>query len=461
MSSAQAKRTRPAGARQMERGTAVAASGRPDRRPTSPRVEPRTGQGATAKTTARSPARPRAALISSAPVAYHAVWVVTLILLVLGLCMVLSVSVATAFARANGDKFLYVKEQAVTAVIGLVLMFIVSRIDYRKWRRVSILMLGAVVFFLLLIHVPGVGHSAGGSASWIPIGPYNFQPSEFAKLAVVLAGAYLLSAKRARSGGFKALMWPFGMVAFGVCGLIVLEPDLGTALIIAGLAMGLLWLAGMRQWQWFSLAGVGIFVTGMLTLARVAALNRVLAFLDPFADPQAKGYQLVQSLLALGRGGWFGAGPGASIQKFSYLPKAHTDMIFAILGEEFGLLGVGFVVLLFGLFALAAWRLARKCSDPMGKLLIAGCCMLVTLEAVVNMGGVLGAMPLTGVPLPFISFGRNNLLVMFVAVGLILSVGRFASSAPGAALSEEYKNVTDIDRRRRDSGTRRPRPSHS
>lgn len=399
--------------------------------------------------------------MSAAPAAYHSIWILTLVLLVLGLCMVLSVSVATAFARANGDRFLYVKEQGVTAAIGLVLMLVVSRIDYRKWRQLSIVLLVGVVFSLSLIHIPGLGRTAGGASSWIPIGPYNFQPSEFAKLAIVMAGAYLLSAKRMRTGGFKAFMWPFGVVALGVCGLVAVEPDMGTALIIAGLAMGLLWLAGMKEWQWFSVVGGGIFVAGMLILARTAASNRFLAFLDPFADAQGKGFQLVQSLLALGRGGWFGAGPGASIQKFSYLPKAHTDMILAILGEEFGLIGVGFVVLLFALFAVTAWRLARKCVDPVGKLLIAGCCMLVTLEAVVNMGGVLGAMPLTGVPLPFISFGRNNLLVMLVAVGLILSVGRFASATQGAAQSEERKNVTDIDRRRGDGGPRHPRFGHS
>ena len=439
----------------------MASPGRPYRRPESSPAEPRSTSRTSSKNVAPRAARPAGRLISSAPVAFHSVWVVTLVLLVLGLCMVLSVSVATAFARANGDKFLYIKEQAVTAAIGLALMFVVSRIDYRKWRQISVLLLGVIVLSLLVMHVPGVSHRAGGSASWIPIGPYNFQPSEFAKLAIVLAGAYLLSAKRARTGGFKALMWPFGVVALGVCGLVALEPDLGTALIIAGLAMGLFWLAGMKPAHWLALAIGGAFAAGMLTLMRPAATNRVLAFLNPFADPQNKGFQLVQSLLALGRGGWLGAGPGASIQKFSYLPKAHTDMIFAILGEEFGLIGVGFVVLLFGLFAFAAWRLARRCADPMGKLLIAGCCMLVTLEAIVNMGGVLGAMPLTGVPLPFISFGRNNLLVMFVAVGLILSVGRFASATPEAALSEEYKNVADIDRRRRDGGARRSRFGHS
>jgi len=167
--------------------------------------------------------------MSAAPAAYHSIWIVTLVLLVLGLCMVLSVSVATAFARANGDRFLYVREQGVTAAIGLVLMLVVSRIDYRKWRQLSIVLLVGVVFSLLLIHIPGLGRTAGGAASWIPIGPYNFQPSEFAKLAIVMTGAYLLSAKRMGTGGFKAFMWPFGVVALGVCGLVAVEPHMGPA----------------------------------------------------------------------------------------------------------------------------------------------------------------------------------------------------------------------------------------
>ena len=327
--------TRSSSARRLEAGATAAAASQRYRQSATSRVEERPLPEAPKKPAIRRTVRPAGRLMSAAPAAYHSIWIVTLVVLVLGLCMVLSVSVATAFARANGDRFLYVKEQGVTAAIGLVLMLVVSRIDYRKWRQLSIVLLMGVVFSLLLIHIPGVGRTAGGAASWIPIGPYNFQPSEFAKLAIVMAGAYLLSAKRMRTGGFKAFMWPFGVVALGVCGLVAVEPDMGTALIIAGLAMGLLWLAGMKEWQWFSVAGGGIFVAGVLILARTAASNRFLAFLDPFADAQGKGFQLVQSLLALGRGGWFGAGPGASIQKFSYLPKAHTDMILAILGEEF------------------------------------------------------------------------------------------------------------------------------
>ncbi len=245
-------------------------------------------------------------------------------------------------------------------------------------------------------------------------------------------------------------MW----VASVICGLVLLEPDLGTAVIIAGLVLGLLYVAGMKTVHWLGIAGTSVGLALVLITTNVERKSRVLSFLDPGADPYGSGFQLSQSLVALGRGGWFGVGPGESVQKFNYLPKAHTDMVFAILGEEFGLLGAGVVILLFALLALAAWRLARQCCDPLGRYLLAGCGMLVTLQAVVNIGGVIGALPLTGVPLPFMSFGRNSLLVMLVAVGLILSVARWAPAAPAPTSAKGYENVTSIDRRRRD---RRPR----
>ena len=316
-----------------------------------------------------------------------------------------------------------------------------------------------VACVLVFMHVPGVSESEGGASSWIPLGPFTFQPSEFAKLAVVVAGAHLLSMRKSRKDDFKSFMLPFGVVGALMCLLVLVEPDLGTAIIIAGLLLGLLWIGGMRFRHWILLAGVGVAGAVAFTLSSSVRMARVLSFLDPAADPHGTSFQLTQSLVALGRGGWFGVGPGESVQKFSYLPKAHTDMIFAILGEEFGLVGAGLVILLFAVFAVACWRLARQCADPMGKYLIAGCGMLVTLQAVVNIGGVIGAMPLTGVPLPFISYGRNSLIVMLLAVGLILSVARSAPAHRVSRVPKRYENVTDIDRRRGDSRARRARPS--
>jgi cell division protein FtsW len=243
-----------------------------------------------------------------------------------------------------------------------------------------------------------------------------------------------------------------------MCILVFWEGDLGTAVIIAGLLMGMLWMGGMKGRQWLAVIAAGCAGAVGLTLLNAERfserLSRVLSFVDPSADPQGSSYQLTQSLVALGRGGWFGVGPGESVQKFQYLPKARSDMIFAILGEEFGLLGAGFIIILFGVFAVACWRLARRCHEPMGRLLIAGCGMLVVLQAAVNIGGVIGALPLTGVPLPFISYGRNSLLVMLIAVGLILAVCRQAAIATAPSPVERYENVTDIDRRRWDGRAR-------
>ena len=212
-------------------------------------------------------------------------------------------------------------------------------------------------------------------------------------------------------------MRPFGLIGLAVCGLVLLEPDLGTAVIIAGLVMGLLWIGGMKMTHWLWSA-VAAGAAGCLCSVHQRGTDEPRPLLPrPLRRPARHRLSADAVAGGLGRGGWFGVGPGESVQKFNYLPKAHTDMIFAILGEEFGLLGAGLVILLFAVFAVACWRLARRCADPMGRYLIAGCGMLVTLQAVVNIGGVIGALPLTGVPLPFISYGRNSLLVMLIAVG--------------------------------------------
>ena len=404
-----------------------------------------------------SPAVRGQKLKDSAPGSYHLVWIVSSILLAIGLCMMLSISM-TSVVNPGGERFGYVRDQGLTAAVGIVLMVMLSRTDYRRWLRGgSLAVLAVAVFALLVIHIPGVSESEGGAASWIPLGPVTFQPSEFAKLALVMAGAHLLTSRRRQCGDFRAMMMPFGLVGFLMCGLVLLEPDLGTAVIIAGLVLGLLYVGGMRLSHWLAVAGGSVGLALLLVTTNPERKSRVLAFLDPGADPYGASFQLSQSLVALGRGGWLGVGPGQSVQKFSYLPKAHTDMVFAILGEELGLLGAALVILLFGILAMATWRLARQCRDPLGRYLLAGCGMLITLQAVVNIGGVIGAMPLTGVPLPFMSFGRNSLLVMLFAIGLILSVSRWAPARQAPAPAKRYENVTSLDRRRRDRGARSAR----
>jgi cell division protein FtsW len=311
-----------------------------------------------------------------------------------------------------------------------------------------------VVLSLLVVHVPGVARVEGGARSYISVGPLTYQPSEFAKLAVVLLGAHILSSRRVADGKFWSYMVPFGGCAVLMCMLVVWERDLGTAIIMAGLMLGMLWMGGLKAKHFLLIGGVGLGAVAALVLSSAERLSRILAIFNPSSDPDGSSYQLNQSLVALGRGGWFGVGPGQSVQKYQYLPKARSDMIFAILGEEFGLVGAALVILLFVAFAIVCWRLARRCHEPLGRLLIAGCGMLVTLEAVVNIGGVIGALPLTGVPLPFISYGRNSLLVMLAAVGLILAVSRRAQDRAVPSQEERYENVTRIDRRRWDGRAR-------
>jgi cell division protein FtsW len=361
-------------------------------------------------------------------------------------------SVSTAVT--GSDKFFYLRNQGITAAMGVALLAVLARLDYARLRQWSVLFMGVVVFSLFLVHVPGVAHVEGGARSYISIGPFTYQPSEYAKLAVVLLGAHVLTSPRVADGRFRSYMVPFGACGALMCLLVVWERDLGTAIIIAGLMMGMLWMGGMKGKHILLIGGTGIGAAAGLILSSSVRTSRVLSLFNPSAHPNGSSYQLNQSLVALGRGGWFGVGAGQSVQKYQYLPKARSDMIFAILGEEFGLVGAGLVILLFVALAVVCWRLARRCNDPLGKLLIAGCGMLVTLEAVVNIGGVIGALPLTGVPLPFISYGRNSLLVMLAAVGLILAVCRRAPDVAAPSKEERYDNVTRIDRRRWDGRAR-------
>lgn len=379
--------------------------------------------------------------------AYHGLWISVILLLVIGLCMVLSVSVAEGVS--GRDKLIYFRPQGLTALAGLAALFALSRVDYRRLRGPSLLFAGGMVLLLLLVHFPPFGQSEGGALSWLRLGPVTMQPSEFAKLALILAGAHFLSLRRSRTEEFVSRVLPFTLLGLAMCALVLLEGDLGTALIMVGLLVGMLWIGGMRLAHWLFVTAITLVGALTMIFTSKERMSRIFAFLDPWDDPAGEGYQLVQSLVALGRGGWLGVGPGESIQKFQYLPKAHTDMIFSILGEEFGLLGTGIVIVLFLLIAFAAWRLARRCADPMGKYLIAGCGMLVALQAVVNIGGVIGAMPLTGVPLPFISYGRSSLLAMLAAVGLILAVARRARVGQSSSEVSRYGNVAGLDSRGR------------
>jgi cell division protein FtsW len=411
------------------------------------------------------------------PPAYHVLYVAAGALLVFGLFMVFSASTANGFFSGGSESLAYLKDQALTALVGVLAMLALSRIDYRWWRKaVPVMLLGALVL-LVAVHVPGIGHEANGAQRWIQLGTISIQPSEIAKLIMVPVAATLLSTKRALSRGFREQALPLLPVAAVVCALIVLEPDLGTALVVAAVVLGLMWVAEMRLSRWMGvLLGGGALAAGFI-LSTEYRRERLLSFLDSTGPLTGAKFQVSQALIALASGGLLGVGPGNSVQKFNYLPEAHTDMIFAIIGEEFGLLGVGVVLGLFALFAAAAWRLARRCADPFGRYLIAGFAILICSQAIVNIAGVMGFLPLTGIPLPFVSFGRNNLLVVLLGVGIILAVARHGPVTAAATRAEEGAaqdeggtsfrqtqepvNVTYLDRRRGHGGARGSRSRNS
>jgi cell division protein FtsW len=342
----------------------------------------------------------------------------------IGLVMVLSASSVSAFA-AYGSSFLFFKRQLLYAAMGSVALLGAARLPYRVWKRAWAPMLGVSVVLLALVLHPAAGTVVGGAARWIQVGPFSLQPSELAKFAVVGAVASILSANVERLE-VQPLRWmlPLFLIVGGVSLLVLLQPDLGTMTIIAATALLLLFLAGVR----IRLLAITLFLSAGAGMALVLGWGyrraRLLSFLHPWSDPRNTGYQIVQSLIALGSGHLFGVGLGASRQKWMYVPNAHTDFIFSILGEELGLLGELVVLALFGALLWAGIRIALRAPDAFGKLLAGGITAWLGLQAVVNLGAVTGIMPITGVPLPFVSFGGSSLVVSMGAVGVLLSVGR-------------------------------------
>jgi len=341
-----------------------------------------------------------------------------------GLVMVLSASSVSAFAK-YGSSFLFFKRQLLYSVIGSVALLAASRVRYQVWQRAWVPLLAASFVLLILVLHPSVGTVAGGAARWIQVGPVSFQPSELAKFAVVAACAAVLARNMKRLEAEPA-RWivPLVLIVGTVSLLILLQPDLGTMMVIAVAAFLLLFLAGVRLRLLLTTALFSGVVGFALIMGKGYRRTRFLSFLHPWSDPQHTGYQIVQSLIALGSGHLYGVGLGASRQKWTYVPNAHTDFIFAILGEELGLLGELIVLTLFGALVYAGIRIALRAPDAFGRLLAGGITAWLGIQALVNLGAVTGLLPITGVPLPFVSFGGSSLIVSLAAVGVLVSIGR-------------------------------------
>jgi cell division protein FtsW len=375
-------------------------------------------------------------------VEFHLLVLVTLGLVAFGLVMVYSASSGRAAVNAD-DPAYYLKRQAIYALIGLVALAVFSRLDFRKLRPVG----GTVVLAsaVLLVAVLVAGTSVNGARRWLPLGVVDFQPSELAKLGIALWLAALL-ARRAAPRTLAELARPIGLVVLAICALIVVEPDLGTSIAIVLMASALLVVSGTPLRVLAGAAGILAFLALAAIWAEPYRRERVFAFLDPWADPEGTGFQTVQAMIALGSGGIFGVGLGEGVTKVNYLPEATTDMIFAIVGEELGLVGAVAVVAAFALFGYAGFNVALRCRDPFGKLLAVGITALVCGQALVNLMAVLGLAPLTGIPLPFVSYGGSSLIVGLGAVGILLNI------AVNGAVAEAPARMPD--RRRRDGRSR-------
>ena len=358
---------------------------------------------------------------------YNMLLTATLCLLALGVVMVFSASSTTKVLQEGGlsSSAYYLKRTLIFGAVALVIMRVASHIGLEKIRNLTPLLLGGSIF--LLVAVLGAGTEVNGATRWIGGGSLQIQPSELAKVALILYGADLLARKPKRARSLEGIM-PFLLVTAASCLLIMLEPDMGTTMVIAFAVAATLLAAGVRP---VDLGKIALVIGGLMLLMAVVEpyrMARLTSFLNPSASAEGAGFQAAQAKIALGSGGFFGVGIGNGVSKAFYLPEAHTDMITAVIGEELGMAGITALVGLFGLFGYAGLKTAQKAKDNYSKLLVAGLTSLVLVQAIINLFAVMGLAPLTGVPLPFVSYGNSSLMATLFAVGLILNVARGGSA---------------------------------
>lgn len=376
---------------------------------------------------------------------------VVLILLAIGLAMVYSSSGIRALDALAEPRYFLI-QQSIWAVVGLALMVVFARLDYHRYRAIALPVLIISIVLLVIVLVPGIGTRVGGASRWLRAGPIGVQPAELAKIALILYLAFWFATRSGMVGRWSVTL-PFIGITSLIVGLIVLEPDLGTAVVVVAIALSMYFVAGARLVSFAALATLAVVAVAALAVAQPYRLQRVLTFLDPWADPRGAGFQTIQSLYGLVLGGTFGEGLGAGKEKFGYLPAAYTDSIFAVLGNELGLIGTLSVVLLFLILGFKGIRIALRAPDTEGALLAAGITAGLGFQGWLNMAVVASLVPMTGITLPFISYGGSSLCVSLIAVGILLNVGRQGAD-PARAIAGP--RVPGPARGRRDGRTRQP-----
>jgi len=410
--------------------------------------------------------RKAAAKRRARPLEYSLLLTATMCLVAFGVVMVFSASSSAALLGDNGDGAYFLKRTLMFGAIGLVALRLLSVHGLNAIRQMTPALLAVSFAMLLLVMVPGVGAEVNGASRWLVAGPIQVQPSEIAKVALLLYGASLLAERPKMTRDLRGMM-PLLSVAGIACLLIVIEPDLGTAMVTAFSIAALLVAAGAKLRHLAVIAGILLLFVVLAVLIEPYRMARLTTFLNPSADASGAGFQSTQASIALGSGGLFGVGLGESVQKAFYLPEAHTDMIAAVVGEELGLLGITVLVGLYMLLGYAGFRTAQKAKDRYGRLLAAALTAMILIQASINLFAVLGLAPLTGVTLPFVSYGNSSLIVTLASVGLLLNIaggGRASSSASRRRPSDPRRSMRLIDggggrapggdRRRRHGGTR-------
>ncbi len=399
----------------------------------------RTGLGFGGRSGRRGRTKARA---KAKPIEFSLLLTATMCLLAFGVVMVFSASSSASLLGASGDGAYYLKRTLMFGVIGVIAMRVLAVGGLGLVRAATPLLLLISFGLLFATMLPGIGSSANGAQRWIAAGPVQLQASEIAKVALMLYGAHLLAERPQMTRDLRG-MAPFLLVAAAACALIVIEPDLGTAMVTAFSIAALLIAAGAKVRHLAILAGaLGVLVL-LAVMMEPYRMARLTSFVHPSADASGAGFQGTQASIALGSGGIFGVGIGESVQKAFYLPEAHTDMIAAVIGEELGLIGINVLVGLYMLLGYAGFRTAQRAKDRYGRLLAAGLTAMILVQASINLFAVLGLAPLTGVTLPFVSYGNSSLIVTLAAVGLLLNISNGGTATAGAATSRRPLRVVE------------------
>ncbi len=345
-------------------------------------------------------------------------------LIIFGLVMIASAGIGYSLTRF-GDEYYFFKRQLLFGVLpGLIIMSIVKNIDYRTWRKLSFPFFVASIIFLILVFIPGVGSKIYGANRWIQLGFFSFQPAEMLKISLILYLAAWLESRQERLKDFYEGLVPFLMIVALVSFLLVKQPDIGTLGIVILIAMSIFFVSGARISHILLMGGAGVASLFALIKLESYRMDRFLVFLHPELDPRGIGYQINQALLAIGSGGIFGIGLGYSLQKFNYLPEPVGDSIFAIIGEELGLFGEFILIALFVILAMRGLRIAKHAPDIFGRLTAVGIVSWIIFQAFINIAAISGLIPLTGVPLPFISYGGTSIVFLLTGIGILLNISK-------------------------------------